>query len=151
MKRLIRSAGLLLALLLLFSLLAACSPGRALQAASDIAELLEEERAADEAPEAPLPAVRPAAETPVPEQGAEETALDEDGIYTSKEDLALYIHLYGHLPSNFITKDEARKAGWDGGSLDEDKLFGGLTGTVQARYDELPKVAQRALMKTHSA
>ena len=38
-----------------------------------------------------------------------------------------------------------------GGSLDEDKLFGGLTGTVQARYDELPKVAQRALMKTHSA
>lgn len=118
MKRLIRSAGLLLALLLLFSLLAACSPGRALQAASDIAELLEEERAAAEASEAPLPAVRPAAETPVPEQGAEETALDEDGIYTSKEDLALYIHLYGHLPSNFITKDEARKAGWDGGSLE---------------------------------
>ncbi len=118
MKPLIRSAGLLLALLLLFSLLAACSPGRALQAASDIAELLEEERAADEAPEAPLPAVRPAAETPVPEQGAEETTLDEDGVYTSKEDLALYIHLYGHLPSNFITKDEARKAGWDGGSLE---------------------------------
>ena len=35
-----------------------------------------------------------------------------------------------------------------GGALDEDKLFGGLTGTVQARYDALPKVAQRALMKT---
>ncbi len=33
-----------------------------------------------------------------------------------------------------------------GGSLDEEKLFGGLTGTVQARYDALPKVAQRALM-----
>ena len=33
-----------------------------------------------------------------------------------------------------------------GGSLDEDKLFGGLTGTVQARYDALPKVAQRALI-----
>ena len=35
-----------------------------------------------------------------------------------------------------------------GGGLDEDKLFGGLTGTVQARYDALPKVAQRALLKT---
>lgn len=34
-----------------------------------------------------------------------------------------------------------------GGSLDEDKLFGGLTGTVQARYEALPKVAQRAVMK----
>ena len=34
-----------------------------------------------------------------------------------------------------------------GGSLDEDKLFGGLTGTVQARYSDLPKVAQRAVMK----
>ena len=37
-----------------------------------------------------------------------------------------------------------------GGALDEDKLFGGLTGTVQARYDALPKVAQRALMRTRA-
>ena len=33
-----------------------------------------------------------------------------------------------------------------GGALDEDKLFGGLTGSVQARYEALPKVAQRALI-----
>ncbi|MCR5665086.1 MAG: hypothetical protein K6G17_09470 [Oscillospiraceae bacterium] len=33
-----------------------------------------------------------------------------------------------------------------GGRLDEDKLFGGLTGAVQARYEELPGVAQRALI-----
>ena len=38
-----------------------------------------------------------------------------------------------------------------GGALDEDKLFSGLTGTVQGRYEALPKVAQRALMRTHSA
>ena len=25
---------------------------------------------------------------------------------------------YGHLPSNFITKNEARAAGWEGGSLE---------------------------------
>lgn len=47
-----------------------------------------------------------------------ETDLDEDGSYTSKEDVALYIHLYGHLPDNFITKRTARAAGWSGGSLD---------------------------------
>ena len=38
--------------------------------------------------------------------------LDEDGTYTSKDDVALYLHLYDHLPSNFITKKEAKKLGW---------------------------------------
>ena len=53
-----------------------------------------------------------------PGADAGETALDEDGVYTTKEDLALYIHSYGHLPSNFITKAEAERAGWTGGSLE---------------------------------
>ena len=38
--------------------------------------------------------------------------------YTTKEDVALYIHTYGCLPDNFITKSEARKLGWEGGSLE---------------------------------
>ena len=49
----------------------------------------------------------------------EAPALAEDGIYTSKEDVALYIHIYGCLPENFITKDEARKLGWEGGGLED--------------------------------
>lgn len=44
--------------------------------------------------------------------------IDEDGAYTTKEDLALYLHSYGHLPSNFITKAEAKKGGWPGGALE---------------------------------
>ena len=44
--------------------------------------------------------------------------LDADGSYTSKEDVALYIYQYGTLPKNFITKDQARKLGWDGGGLE---------------------------------
>ena len=39
--------------------------------------------------------------------------------YTSKEDVALYIHVYGCLPDNFMTKTEARKLGWEGGGLEE--------------------------------
>ena len=50
---------------------------------------------------------------------AEAPALDEDGSYTSKEDVALYIHIYGHLPRNFMTKKEAQKLGWEGGSLEK--------------------------------
>ena len=33
-----------------------------------------------------------------------ETEVEEDGTYTSKEEVAEYLHTYGHLPSNFITK-----------------------------------------------
>ena len=44
--------------------------------------------------------------------------LDISGSYTSKEDVALYIHQYGKLPDNFITKAEARSYGWDGGSVE---------------------------------
>lgn len=44
--------------------------------------------------------------------------LPEDGTYTSRDEVALYLHLYGHLPSNFITKKEAEKLGWKGGSLE---------------------------------
>lgn len=56
----------------------------------------------------------PPEETAEPEQ----TAIDEDGEYTSKEDVALYIHTYGKLPKNFIKKNEAKKLGWEGGSLE---------------------------------
>lgn len=42
----------------------------------------------------------------------EEPFIDEDGIYTSKDEVAAYIHEYGHLPSNFITKKQAKKLGW---------------------------------------
>ena len=48
----------------------------------------------------------------------EPQSLDENGTYTTKDDVALYIHLYGHLPSNFITKREAEQLGWTGGSLE---------------------------------
>ena len=53
--------------------------------------------------------------SPVPDSSAQ---LDENASYTSAEDVALYIHSYGKLPSNFVTKNKAREAGWNGGSLE---------------------------------
>ena len=44
--------------------------------------------------------------------------VDEDGWYTSKEEVALYIHLYGDLPDNYVTKSEAEDAGWSGGNVE---------------------------------
>lgn len=42
-----------------------------------------------------------------------EDTIDEQGSYTSKEEVARYLHEYGKLPPNFITKDEAKALGWD--------------------------------------
>ena len=52
-------------------------------------------------------------------QTAESPAISEDGAYFSRDDVALYIHIYGHLPGNFITKKQARELGWNGGSVED--------------------------------
>ena len=59
-------------------------------------------------------------EAAVPEESTAETdesvpeefSISEDGTYTTKEDVAEYINLYGHLPSNYITKRAAKELGW---------------------------------------
>lgn len=58
-------------------------------------------------------------ETEPAETDPEETepVLDPDGWYYSAEDVALYLVTYGELPDNFITKSQARKLGWEGGSV----------------------------------
>ncbi len=49
---------------------------------------------------------------------SQEDLLDEGGSYSSKEEVALYLYQYGHLPDNFISKKEAQALGWPGGSLE---------------------------------
>lgn len=41
-----------------------------------------------------------------------QNGVNEDGTYTSKEDVAAYLHQYQRLPDNFITKKEAKELGW---------------------------------------
>ncbi len=62
--------------------------------------------------------VAPETETTQEETQAVQPAIDESGAYTAKDDVALYLHTYGRLPDNFITKDEARALGWSGSGLD---------------------------------
>lgn len=83
-----------------------------------VAESPEDAEGAEEAaPEETVPEVleETAPEGP-PSDAAqlEEAPLPEDGAYTTKEDVALYIHTYGHLPDNFITKRDAQNLGWPG-------------------------------------
>lgn len=52
-------------------------------------------------------------EAPEADAQSPPTEAEEDGHYTTKEDVALYLMLYGHLPENFITKSDAQALGWD--------------------------------------
>lgn len=45
------------------------------------------------------------------------SGVEKDGSYTSPEDVAEYIHTFGTLPGNFITKKELKKLGWSGGDV----------------------------------
>lgn len=102
---------LLLALMVILSL-AAC-----VEVAEDVAtEVLS-------AAQAEAASAETSSRVPSSQSDASSAALaaapDEDGAYTSAEDVALYIHVYGRLPSNFITKKEAQALGWLGGGLED--------------------------------
>ena len=58
-------------------------------------------------------------DSPEDKTGEDQGLIDEDGWYYSKDEVALYIHTYGRLPGNFVSKAEAEKAGWSGGSVEK--------------------------------
>ncbi len=66
----------------------------------------------------PAPTPKPT-KKPTPTPKATESPVREDGIYSERDEVALYLHLFGHLPDNYITKSEAQKLGWPGGRLDD--------------------------------
>ena len=63
--------------------------------------------------------------------------LDEKGTYTSKDDVALYIHIYRKLPGNFITKNKARQLGWPGGDLEPYAPGKCIGGDYFGNYDDI--------------
>lgn len=72
----------------------------------------------DDAPEeSDEPSTSGGEEDPYWDMDAE--TVEEEGTYNSVEDVSLYLHLYNHLPDNYITKSEARAKGWTGGSVEQ--------------------------------
>ena len=114
MKR--RLFSLLLSLSLVLSLLGCGAPAPAQPEPPSEPPAVTESTPAEvpETPAAPEETAPPAEAPP-----EEDDLLPEDGWYYSKDEVALYIHTYGHLPDNFITKKEAEKLGWSGGPVDK--------------------------------
>ena len=81
---------------------------------------------------------------------ADETETDvkvkEKGQYTDKERVALYIHTFGHLPDNYITKADAHALGWDNTKGNLKKVAPGksIGGDRFGNYEgQLPKANKR--------
>lgn len=75
-----------------------------------------------DAPETKSPTKKPkATSTPKATATPKPTAtpkIDFNGRFDDRDNVALYIKTYGVLPQNYMTKAEAEKKGWTGGSLD---------------------------------
>ena len=50
------------------------------------------------------------AQQPIPE--VTQASITEDGSYSTKEEVAEYLHQYGHLSHNYLTKKQAQELGW---------------------------------------
>ena len=62
--------------------------------------------------------------------------ITEDGIYHDLESVVLYYDKFGKLPSNFITKKEAKELGWEGGALDPYKKGASIGGDHFGNYEK---------------
>ncbi len=161
MKKFRTMRGLVLALALVLPLLGLAFAGCTAQDAVDMAalvvegalEVMEEAEAAEETPVVETEAETEQQTVVEPESIPEEIqeiphtpgpVIDGDGEFDDKENVALYIHTYGKLPRNYITKAEAEDLGWEGGSVEKYAPGKCIGGSKFGNYEELlPKADGR--------
>lgn len=73
---------------------------------------------------------------------APHSALDErlpsyGGYYYDLTNVTLYLEVYGGLPPNYITKNDARALGWEGGSVEKYKEGAAIGGDFFGNYEAL--------------
>jgi len=92
--------------------------------------------------DAPRPTAAPEPALTAAPAPTEEPLPSESGSYTDVDDVAYYLHTYGHLPDNYITKNEAQDAGWVShkGNLWDVAYGMSIGGDRYGNYDgQLPK------------
>ena len=114
-----KKIGILLILCLLTAaLLTACSVPDLLEAVDQAEEYLaaQEESQTEESAAAESPAAENTTDEsqsePAPAAEPGEATVSENGRYSDPVSVALYLHTYGHLPDNYLTKSEAEALGW---------------------------------------
>lgn len=94
-----------------------------------------------------LPKESPQPQDPPPVETPAKIEVKEGGHYTSKEEVALYIFTYKKLPSNFLTKAEAEKLGWNSskGNLNEVAPGMSIGGNRFGNYEGLLPTAKNRI------
>ena len=123
------------------------SEGAASTASETLSEAETSEVLAGKAAEETRAAKKSASATRASERGTEAgNGIREDGSYTSRDEVALYLHTYGKLPKNFISKKEAEEQGFRFGEGDFGEAFPGMSvgGSRFGNYDgKLPDKSGR--------
>ncbi len=143
---------LLLSLVLVFSLVGCSTTGGENVQQDDSSIITSSYRAADSSaknrynPEARSSQQQNSPDTtdPQPSPDIKDIPIDKNGHYFDKENVALYINTFGCLPENFITKDQARDLGWEGGSVEKYAPGCAIGGDQFGNYEGLlPKAKGR--------
>lgn len=123
------------------------SEGAASTASETLSEAESSEALAGTTAEETRAAKKSASATRASERGTEAgNGIREDGSYTSRDEVALYLHTYGKLPKNFISKKEAEEQGFRFGEGDFGEAFPGMSvgGSRFGNYDgKLPEKSGR--------
>ena len=77
-----------------------------------------------------------------PEAAAGTELPVEGGSYYDMENVVLYLYLYGELPPNYITKEEAEALGWSGGSVEKYEAGAAIGGDRFGNREGLLPAAQ---------
>lgn len=119
----------------------------ATSASETLIEAETSEALASRAAEETRAAKKSASEARASERGTESgSGITEDGTYTSRDEVALYLHSYGKLPKNFISKKEAEEQGFRFGEGDFGEAFPGMSvgGSRFGNYEgQLPEKSGR--------
>lgn len=68
------------------------------------------------------------------------TVPDAEKYYYDLKNVVLYLDTYGELPLNYITKKEAKKRGWEGGSVEKYVKDAAIGGDYYGNFEKkLPK------------
>ena len=67
----------------------------------------------------------------------EKDEVSEDGKYYDLENVVLYYEKFGKLPSNYMTKKEAKGLGWEGGKTDDYVKDSAIGGDHFGNYEKL--------------
>ena len=72
-----------------------------------------------------------------PSGDSDERLPARGGYYYDLTNVVLYLEVYGELPPNYITKNEARALGWEGGSVEAYQEGAAIGGDFFGNYEGL--------------